>query len=131
MSEPKFRSLHEPTPSLPYGFSKRYQYCINMVIKTLRGRSEGVGSWRDLNFGSDTVQSFSYPTSHWVNRLDNVDRVYSAATEIVQFGEFFIFVPTCDVEWARIDLKTADDCRKITDFDSNLVHDRYLGFTNA
>ena len=66
-----------------------------MVFKTLRGRSEGVGLWRDLNFGSDTVQSFSYPTSHWVNRLDNVDRVYSAATEIVQFGESFIFVPTC------------------------------------
>ena len=40
------------------------------------------------------VQSFTFPTSPRVTRLDNLGPSYSSATEIVRFRESFIFVPT-------------------------------------
>ena len=49
----------------------------------------------DLKLGVHLLQSFSFPTSYWVNRLDNVGRFYSGPTEIVHLGECFKIIPTC------------------------------------
>ena len=49
----------------------------------------------DLRLDFHLVQSFSFPTSYWVNWLKNVGRSYSGPRETVRLGECFKIVPMC------------------------------------
>ena len=75
-------------------YRKRYIHNLS-TSRLCVGAAACRWSEQTWNYFSVVVQWFTFPTSHHVTRLDNVGRFYSDLTEIVGFGECFIFVPTC------------------------------------